>query len=281
VRGLDKNLSSEIKLEKWLSSMASSVSASTQNQGFNAVLFFYRDCLNKPLKNVDALRAKRRKVEKYCPAPAETRAVLGAVQDLGGYPVRLICNLLYGCGLRVSEPLNLRIRDVDFERGRLTIRDPKHGNDRTVPLPASLAGDLRFQILQAELAYKKDRMNELPVQTPDGLVRKYPYIAASWKWFFVFPLLNPCKHPRTGQMVRYRCLEQTVQRAMRNAAKKTGFDGITPHTLRHAYATHVLRAGANIRDIQEVLGHRSVETTMTYTHTEAELVPSPLDVAAA
>ena len=272
-------LSSEQKMERWLSSMASSVSASTQNQAFNAVLFFYRDCLGQKLEGINALRAKRRNVEKFCPSVDETRRVLAEVEDAGAYPVRLICNLLYGCGLRVSEPLNLRVRDVRFDARQLVIRDPKHGSDRVVHLPEPLVNDLQIQLQRAELVHRRDRLDDLPVQLPGALDKKYPYAQFSWQWFFVFPLLNACRHPRTKQMVRYRCLEQTVQRAVRSAARNCGLDGITPHTFRHAYATHCLNAGSDIRNIQEALGHKSLETTMGYTHAGAEGVRSPLEVA--
>jgi integrase len=177
--------------------------------------------------------------------------------------------------------LNLRVRDVRFEQHQLIIRNPKHGNDRVVRLPECLAADLQFQIGQAKLVHERDRMNDLPVQLPEGLAKKYPYARFSWQWFFVFPLQNPCKHPRTKELVRYRCLEQSVQRGLRTAARRVDLDGITPHTLRHAYATHCLSRGTNIRDIQEALGHRSLETTMTYTHAGADGVASPLEAPAA
>lgn len=276
IRALPAGLSSEEKLERWLSDMSGRVAASTQNQAFNAVLFFYRDCLGQNLEGIDALRAKRRKVEKFCPSVEETRRVLDAVTDTEAYPTRLIIHLLYGCGLRVSEPLNLRVRDVRIDARQLVIRDPKHGNDRVVHLPEPLVNDLHMQLAKAELMHKRDRMDDLPVQLPGALGKKYPYAQFSWPWYFVFPLQNPCKHPRTKKMVRYRCLETTVQRAMRSAAGRVGLDGITPHTLRHAYATHCLNAGSNIRNIQDALGHRSLETTMGYTHAGAECVPSPL-----
>lgn len=274
-------IASEQRIEAWLSSMAAEVSASTQNQAFNAVVYFYRDCLGQPLENINALRAKRRKVEKFCPTVNETMAVLDAVEDSGNYPVRLITRLLYGCGLRVGEPLRLRVRDVRFEQRHLIIRDPKHGNDRVVRLPDCLAADLQFQLAQAGLVYNRDRLHELPVKLPRGLGKKYPYAAFSWQWFYVFPLLAPSTNRQTGETLRYHCLPSVVQKAMRKAARSVGLDGVTPHTLRHAYATHAMRAGSALRDIQEALGHRSLETTMGYTHAGAENVASPLEVACA
>lgn len=278
IKKLETSLSSEQKVEAWLSDMAPTVSASTQNQAFSAVLFFYKICINKPLENVDALRAKKRRTQKHCPSQEEVKIVLDGVVDSGGYPVRLLTRLLYGCGMRVGEPLDLRIRDVRFEAKQLIIRDPKHGNDRVVKIPDSLVQDLHFQIANAKLIHERDRLHELPVALPDGLAKKYPYARFAWQWFYVFTLANPCKHPRTGETVRYRCLETTVQRAMRASAKAADLDGMTPHSLRHAYATHLLNAGANIRDIQESLGHRSLETTMTYTHTNIERIGSPLEL---
>ena len=277
VADLPITLSSEEKMERWLSSLAPSVSASTQNQAFNAVLFFYEQVCVQKLEGVNAFRAKRRRTEKLCPTVDQVRRILAEVGDRGGYPTRLIIHLLYGCGLRVSEPLNLRVRDVDFERLRLTIRDPKHGNDRVVGLPHVLAEDMRLQIARARLVWERDRMDELPVQLPDGLDRKYPYARFDWNWFFVFPLDHSCKHPRTGEVVRYHCLDGIVQKAMRDATTKLGLRGITPHSLRHGCATHLLDGGTNIRVIQELLGHRSVETTMTYTHAVVDGVESPLE----
>jgi integron integrase len=252
-------------------------SASTQNQALQALLMFYREVVGCELGRVDALRAKRPVHVRYSPSVAEVRALLAAVRDLGGYPTRLIVHLLYGCGLRVNEPLDLRIKDVDLASSRLTIHG-KGGKTRVVPLPCSLSEPMRRQIAVASARWEQDAASGIPVPLPHLLSRKYPCNAFARGWYWVFPATGTCSHPRTGETVRYRCLDTNIQRAVRSAAVQCRLAGmVTPHCLRHAYATHALHSGAYVRDVQMVLGHASLETTQGYLHAEAGRVASPLD----
>lgn len=270
---------SRTKVEAFLTSLAKDdLSASSQNQAFCALLFFYRDCLDTELGRVDALRAKRAIRERYSPSIEEVNALLSNIRDSGGYPTRLVAYLLYGCGLRVTEPVSLRIKDVDLKESRLVIRQAKGNKDRVVPLPCSLVKLISSQIAYAKSVAAKDCEAGIPVQLPNHLDKKYPRLSFSHQWAFVFPGLSPCRHPRTGRIVRWHMLEQTVQRAFRECVRRMDLNPmITPHSLRHAWASHSMRAGASVRDIQVVMGHKSLETTMVYLHDEAGRVKSPLD----
>ena len=269
----------EQKMEAFLTQLArQDVSASTQNQAFCALLFFYRDVLGVQIGKVDSLRAKKPQHLRYAPERHEVTALLDRCQDVGGYPTRLIVQLLYGCGLRVSEPLNLRLKDVLLADSRLVIRGAKGGKDRFVALPCSLMPQLKAQLAHAKAVAERDRLAGIPVALPGLLATKYPQWQFAPKWAFLFPAHQPCRHPRTGQTVRYRVHEANVQRCVRAAARPLGLD-ITPHHLRHAYATHCLNRGANPRAIQAAMGHSSLDTTMGYLHAEAVSVTSPLEFA--
>jgi integrase len=161
-------LASEKKLEIFLTGLAlrDNVAASTQNQAFNAVVFFYKEVLGQSLGNVDALRAKRPVHERHAPSVSDTRQLLQAIRNVGGYPTNLIARLLYGCGLRVSEALNLRIKDVNLERGTLCIRGAKGGNDRVVQLPSCLVPELKQQMRSARLVWQYDRQTRTPLMLP-------------------------------------------------------------------------------------------------------------------
>lgn len=273
-----RELTSEQRVEAFLSQLArQEVSASTQNQAFNALVMFYRDVLGQPLAKVDALRANKPVTLRDAPSVAEVRAMLGQVKNVNGYPTRLIVHLIYGCGLRVTEPCNLRVKDVELGAQRLVIRAGKGAKDRVVPIPCSLYAGLRDELEAARVTWKRDVENGLPVQLPFLLAKKYPASRFAWKWAFVFPAHRPCEHPRTGELVRYRLHEASVQQAVREAS---GGD-IKPHELRHAYATHCLNAGQNPRAIQQAMGHKSLETTMGYLHAEAMSVRSPLEAVLA
>lgn len=274
---LPADRSSEQKLEAFLTTLAKDdVSASTQNQAFNALLFFYRDCLGQELTGINALRAKREATVRRAPEREAVRQLLGAVQDEGAYPVRLVVQLIYGCGLRITEPLSLRVRDVELAHSRLIIRRAKGGKDRVVALPCALVRPLEAQLETARLTWKRDVAAGIPLKLPSRMERKYPRAQWSWNWAWVFPQNAPCCDPRSGRRVRWHQLESTVQRAVRAAGRRTGLE-ILPHELRHAYATHTLNAGQNPRAIQQAMGHKSLETTMGYLHAEALSVRSPLE----
>lgn len=268
----------EQKMERFLTQLAKQgVAAATQNQAFCALLFFYREVQGVQLGKVDSLRAKRPIHLRYAPEVDEVRRLLLAVQNVGGYPTRLIVKLIYGCGLRVSEPLNLRLKDVLLSESKLVIRAAKGGKDRFVVIPCALVSELTGQVAVAKAISGRDRLNQVPLALPGLLAKKYPHWQFSPKWAWLFPGNQPCRHPRTGETVRWRCLEVNVQRAVKTAARPLGLE-ITPHNLRHAYATHCLNDRENPRAIQQAMGHQSLETTMGYLHAEALSVRSPLDV---
>lgn len=268
------------KMELYLTYLAKNrkVAATTQNQAFNALLFLYRDVRKEKLGNINALRAKTPKVERHAPSVEEITAVLGCLKDRNGFPVRLVFKLLYGCGMRVSEPLNLRIKDIRFDRGEIIIRDAKGGNDRVVSIPPCLVDELRVQVEAARVVWNKDHVNNQPHQLPNAYARKAPSAAFEWGWAFLFPGHVPVEHPDTGEMVRYHFHQSNVQRAVREACEEAELSTrFTPHNLRHSYATHALDNGSNIHDVKEVLGHKNVETTMIYLHAEIGRVRSPLE----
>jgi site-specific recombinase XerD len=237
-----------------LSILDCGISASSQNQAFNALLFFYRDVLKKELGSVNSLRAKRPVTIIQCPSQEEVRQLLATVSDIYRYPTRLIVHLLYGCGLRVSEPLNLRIKDVDLKQGRLYIYQAKGNKGRVVLFPNCLAEALERQLVRANAQATQDFTAGIPVALPGLLAKKYPSAARSARWAWLFPSHTTCRDSRIGKQVRWRCHEHNVQRAVKDAARRCRLDGLTPHYLRHAYASHSLQGGAFVRDLQVVLG---------------------------
>jgi integron integrase len=278
LRDMPADLPSEKKLEQFLTDLARhrDLAASTQNQAFNAVLYFYREVLGQSLGNVDALRAKRPVHERHAPTVAETQLLLQTIRNENGYPTNLVARLLYGCGLRVTEPLNLRIKDLNLERRSLCIRGAKGGNDRVVALPVSLLPELIQQMQHARTVWQQDKQNRMPLMLPHRLARKYPEYQFSWGWAWLFPAHHPCRDPLTNTLVRYRMHEANVQRAVKQARRKLGIS-VLPHELRHGYATHCFEQGTNPRAIQQAMGHKSLETTMGYLHAESLSVRSPLE----
>lgn len=243
------------RMEGYLTALAKeNVSASTQNQAFSAILFFYRHVMKQEPGKVDALRAKRPKFLRHAPPREEVLKVLSAVRDSPAYPFQLILFLLYGCGLRVSEPLGVRIRDLDLGNRRMIIRQAKGSKDRMVPIPELLIPAIQRQIQASRTVWQRSVAEGVPVQLPGQLGRKYRNAGHEFGWWWLFPMENGCVDPRTK-------VDTTI----------------TPHHLRHAWATHVIDDGARIRDVQEILGHKSLETTMIYVHDEIERVKSPLD----
>lgn len=270
----------EAKVEAFLTQLAKGgCAASTQNQAFSAILFFYRHCLNLELGRVDALRAQRPQMIRTAPTAEEVRAMLSGMADLHGYPTRLIARLIYGCGLRVCEPLNLRVKDLVPSQSRMILRGAKGGKDRVIALPCSLVVELQAQLRAARVVWEADVRNRVPVKLPGLLAKKYPHWQFAWSWAFVFPSHKPCADPRTGETVRWRCHEANVQRAVKDSARALGLC-LTPHHLRHAYATHVMQRGANIRDVQAAMGHANMETTAGYLTPQALNVLSPLEAVA-
>ena len=271
--------SSEEKVSAFLTREAKrGVAAATQSAALNAVLFLYGQVLGKPLEKVDALRVRRPAMIRTALSVDETRALLGAMEDYAGYPTRLIVRLLYGCGLRVTEPLELRVKDVDVVAGHIVVRQAKGNKDRIVGLPDCLRGEMDAQLRLARAVGAGDAAAGLPVALPTLIGAKYPKARFEAGWAWVFPMEKPSAHPRTGERVRYRMHEVNVQRAVRRAAQKAGLEvKVTPHTLRHTFATHAHGAGAAARDLQAVLGHGKLETTMRYLEARPSGVRSPLD----
>lgn len=277
--GLPKSWSAERKTEAFLTDLAlkQDVASRTQNQALSALLFLNAAVLGKPLGDIQALRAKQRVHERTLPSPEQVRALRQAVRDRPSLPARLIVDLLYGCGLRVSEPLELRIKDVLWSEKQLVIRAAKGAKDRRVPIPACCVGPLQAQCEAARRVWESDRQHfpTVGVTLPNQLAKKYPSAPRSWQWFWIFPAAGHCAHPRTGETVRFHLLHDLVQRAVREAAGKVGLEGlVTPHVLRHAYATH---SREPIEVLRQLMGHVSIETTAGYRHPVVARASNPLD----
>jgi len=259
------------------------VSASTHKQALCSLLFLYREVLGQDLPWMQQIQ--RPAVRKHIPAVltvAQTQALLGAMQ---GEPA-LVARLLYGSGLRLAEALQLRVKDVDFERGVIVVRSGKGGKDRVAMLPRALVADLQAQLGRSRQWWEEDRRHERPgVEMPTALARKYPSGSASWGWHWVFPADRCSTDPRSGTVRRHHLYPQTIQRHVKRATSAAGIHlPVSVHTLRHSFATHLLQSGTDIRTVQELLGHSDVSTTMIYTHVlriAAGTVASPLDALAA
>lgn len=272
-----KEWSREVKIEKFLGTLADG-SASAQSQALDALLFFFQKVLEIKIGDVNALRAKRQPSLRIAPDQKTTLALLNGVPNIGGYPTNLVARLLYGCGMRVSEPLKLRLKDIDFAQSRVLIYEAKGNRCRVVAMPCSLVRELQAQVAFAESMWKRDVLARLPVSLPGRIGRKAPRNVYARGWYYVFPRLRPCQHPRTGETVRHHMHEANVQRAVKIAAGKVGLAGVvTPHNLRHAFATHAIENGASVTDVQSALGHKQLNTTMGYVHSDGMRVPSPLD----
>jgi integron integrase len=242
------------------------VSASTQNQAFNALLFFFRHVLGKEFGKVEGVvRAKRR---RYIPVVLSREEVDRVVAGLE-HPFDLVVLLLYGCGLRISEALDLRIQCFNLDENVLTVHDGKGQKDRTVPLPKSLLPRIRGQFARVEAQLREDLgENFAGAFLPRQLEKKYPKAGREFIWQWFFPAKQLTYVQAKGEHRRYHMLDSDVQRAVKRAADETGITKrVTPHTFRHTFASHLLLANVDIRTIQERLGHSDVKTTMIYTHT--------------
>jgi site-specific recombinase XerD len=268
----------ESKAEAFLTAEADrDVAASTQNGAFHAICYYYRHIRKVPLVGVDALRAKVGEKVRHAPSKEDTRKILMAVADSSGYPTRLICLLLYGCGLRVTEGVSIRLKDIDLDKARLTMIEGKGKKDRFINIPPSLIPMLRLQVQAAEAAHAKAKEMGVPVKLPHRYAEKNPAAKFQKRWAWLFPMHAPCDDPRGAGRVWWHCLAGVVQSAMRSTNKRAGTEGITPHHLRHAWATHARDLGARVEDIQEALGHKDIKTTLRYIHPDAERVPSPIE----
>ena len=257
------------------------VAASTQNQAFNALLFFYRHILKTEYDLKD--KVVRAKQTKYIPVVL-SRAEIDAVIDRLRYPYSLVVQLLYGCGLRLSECLNLRVHNFNFDEGILTIHDGKRKKDRTVPLPRVLYPLLHDQLSRVATLHEADLEAAFDgVFMPGALNRKWRKASLEYIWQWFFPARNLTLVPESGERRRYHLHAAHVQRALRSAVRGLKITKrVTCHTFRHSYASHLLRANYDIRTIQQLMGHSDVRTTMIYNHTvESRTVKeaaSPLDL---
>ena len=277
--GIMTGMTPEKKTEDFLSYLATScnLSARSQNQALSAILFLYKEVLDRPLGEIDALRAKKSTHERTSPSREQIQLFRAAVVDLPNMPAKLLVDLLYGCGLRVSEPLELRIKDVLWAENQIVVRAGKGAKDRRVPLPRACIEPLRKQISLAQSVWEQDRQRwpDVGVPLPHKLAKKYSSVPFAWQGFWVFPAAGHCDHPRTGERVRYHVLHDNLQRSVRTAACKVNMEGfLTPHVLRHAYATH---SREQIEALRQLMGHNSIETTAGYRHPLIEKATNPLD----
>ncbi len=273
----------EKEIEEFLTHLAvnRNVAASTQNQALNALVFLYRKVMNIDLqKNIDAIRSKKPRKIPVAMTPEEVNKVMAHIPD----DHRLMVTLLYGCGLRLKECMRLRVLDIDFSYKTVTVRDGKGAKDRVTMLPESIISALKEHLSKVQQLHDKDlRDGYGEVYLPHALARKYPNAPREWKWQYIFPAPNLAKDPRSeGKTRRHHFHDSSLQKVVKFAVRKSGINKhVGCHTFRHSFATTLLVNGTDIRTIQELLGHKNVQTTMIYTHVTAQNrvgVMSPADM---
>jgi integron integrase len=271
----------EPEIEQYITHLAihRNVSASTQNQALQAILFLYKYVLKIPVGELDTVRAKRSRRLPSVFTHEEAMTIIGKMSGM----YRLAASLLYGSGMRLAECLNLRIKDIDITKCLITVRSGKGDKDRVTVLPKKIIPELELQKKTVEIQYRRDLMNPdcYGVSLPDALDRKYPNLARSFGWYYLFPANNLSIDPRSGKLKRHHLNPSLLQKAVINAKhqaniSKTG----NCHTFRHSFATKILENDGNIRKVQELLGHKNINTTIIYTHLTEGAVKctlSPMD----
>ena len=271
----------KFEIERFLSHLAVNrdVAASTQNQAFNAILFLYRKVLDMPL-DLD-IRAKRSSKRKNLPTVLSKDEARSLIACMSG-TARLLAGLMYGSGLRSQEVIRLRVHDIDFENNQIYVRNPKGGQDRTTLFPEVLHQPLRDQSEKIKKLHDVD-LEEVygEVYLPAALKRKYSKAGWSFGWQYLFPSKVRSTDPRSGKVMRHHVYKTALQKAVTSARKNANIvKRVSPHTLRHSFATHLLENGENIRVLQVLLGHKDVKTTEIYTHVmqkNHDNIISPLD----
>jgi integron integrase len=271
----------EKKVEDYLTYLAvhAKVAASTQNQAFNALVFLYKRILGHPLEGVEAVRSYKKQSIPVVLTREEVKQILSLLQGTS----ELIVKLLYGCGLRITEAVRLRIKDIDYGYKQITVRNGKGMKDRVTPFPEKIAPFIQNHLERVKLIHTQDLAAGYgTIYLPYALARKYPNAEKEWHWQYVFPSGRLSIDPRSNKITRRHHADQsTVNKAIKQAVGKIGITKkVSAHTFRHSFATHLLQRGTDIRTIQSLLGHKDLETTMIYTHVlkqGGEGVMSPLD----
>jgi integron integrase len=280
-RGVPVPGAGEMELRGFLSELAvrQRVAVATQNQALNAIAFLMREALGKPLEDFSEFeRARPGKRLPVVLSREECQRLLGALEATP----RLMAELMYGSGVRLMELLRLRVKDVDMERRQLMVRAGKGGKDRVTVLPKVLLERLQQHRERLRILHAEDEAAESPgVWLPEGLDRKYPHAGRDWEWQWFFPSRERSIDPQTGLRRRHHVSDTAFQNAIRKAARRAQLNkNVTPHVLRHSFATHLMEAGTDIRTVQDLLGHKDVATTQIYTHVMQKPglgVNSPLD----
>ncbi len=271
------------EIESFLSHLASDlkVSASTQRQALNAIIFLYKQVFDMPVaENIGHIRVKKYNRPPVVMTKSEVRHVFAQMKDNH----LLMARMLYGCGLRLMECIRLRIQDLDFGRSLVYLRDAKGGKDRVTIFPKSVQEDMQLRVENVKRIHAEDLAQGFGnVYIPEALSRKHPNASREFRWQYVFPAKRLSNDPRTaGVMHRHHILESGLQKAVKTAVNRAGITKrATCHTFRHSFATHMLENGVNIRTVQDLMGHADVKTTEIYTHVmekDISVVSSPLDV---
>jgi integron integrase len=274
-----REMGREERVRLFLESLAPVTAASTQNQALNAVVFFYRDVLRQPLADLGKwARAKR---PARLPVWLSSGEMSRLLEQMTGVP-RLMAEMAFGSGLRLAELLALRIKDVDIDGCTITVRGGKGDKDRVTCLSRSLAFRLGPHLARVRAMWEADRAAAAqPIYLPAGLERKFPRGGSEWPWYWLWPAAAESMDPHTAVLRRHHLHESTLGKALHRAAKAAGLGKrVTAHTLRHSFATAMLEGGHSITQVQELLGHSSVETTQVYLHCLPQVgkrVTSPLD----